>query len=247
MINFQLGAFVPSPASPSPETSVNNGVPRQVQIFGRLPNGKIAAVACDQYGNLAISGGTGGAINTVDLLGNDQAVPVMIYGALPSGEMVAVAVDSFGDLCATVGSGGGNAGTTVDIPVYTMATPVQIFAREPNSGRLIAIPLTTNNYLYDSVHPGTTPALSNPVDVTQNQYPTPVILCGRTPSGHIVAVSLDSAGRLCISGSGSSGSINTVDVFDNGECRLVQIYGRNPNTNVLQSVPLDSNGNLQLS
>jgi len=68
-----------------------------------------------------------------------------------------------------------------------------------------------------------------------------------TPGGHIDAVSLDSAGRLRIAGSGCSGSTNPVDVYDNGKCHLVQIYGRNLNTNVLQSIPLDANGNLRLT
>jgi hypothetical protein len=238
------GSFEMSPSL------IDNGVPTQVQIFGRISSGplvgKIAAVACDANGNLAISGGTGGAINSVDLLGNGVATPCMIYGAMPNGKRVAVAVDAFGNLCAaTVGTGGGNPNTIVDLEsqAFAQTTPVQIFARAPN-GLLIAVPINTSNALYNSVHPGTTP--TSLVDTTANGVPTPVILCGRTPSGAIVAVSLDSAGRLCISGSGSSGSKNVVDVYPNGDCRLVEIFGRNLGGR-LQSVVLDVNGNLALS
>jgi deoxycytidylate deaminase len=198
----------------SPGSTINNGVPRPVQIFGRIASGpyagEIAAVACDEYGNLAISGGSGGAINTVDLLGNDIATPCMIYGALPTGQIVAVGVDSEGNLCATVGSGGGDPNTIVDSEqaAQMQASPVQIFARDFTSGNVIAVPLTSSNALYDSVNPGTTPATT--VDQVKNGVPTPVILCGRTPSGDIVAVSLDSSGRLCISGSGSSRIVKSV-------------------------------------
>ena len=103
----------------------------------------------------------------------------MIYGFMPHSEMVVISLDGYGNLCATTGSGGGNASTIIDTPEYTMPNPVQVFAREPTSGKRMAIPLTANNYLYDSMNPGTIAARSNPVDVKQTQDPTPVILCGR--------------------------------------------------------------------
>jgi len=83
--------------------------------------------------------------NTVDLLGNKIATPVMIYGFMPHSEMVVISSDGYGNFCATTGSGGGNASTIIDTPEYTMPNPVQMFAREPTSGKRMAIPLTANN------------------------------------------------------------------------------------------------------
>jgi hypothetical protein len=81
--------------------------------------------------------------------------------------------------------------------------------------------------------------------------PRPVILVGRINSGPnagaIVAVSLTSAGALCLSGEGSSGSVNVVDVYDNQEAMGIVLFGRNPSTQRLQSVPLDLNANLQFN
>lgn len=235
---ISLGSVQTAPAT---TTSAPSSGLVPVQIFGRLPNGQIAAVSVDTYGNLAISGGTGGALNTVDVLGNGQATPAMVYGVTPSGKLVAVAVDANGNLCATVGSGGGNPNTTVDISAYTTPTPVQVVGREPTSGKFYAVPLNGSDALYDSVHPGTTTSLSTPGSV-----PRPIVLCGRAPNGSIVAVALDASGRLCISGSGSSGSVNTVDVFKNGAPLAIQLFGVNA-SGQLAAVPLDANGNLQLS
>jgi hypothetical protein len=226
----------------TPGSAPSSGL-QSVQFFGRLPNGQIAAVAVDTHGNLAISGGTGGAINTVDVLGNGQATPAMLYGATPSRKVVAVAVDANGNLCATVGTGGGNPNTTVDIAAYAVPTPVQVVGREPISGTLYAVPLNASNALFNSVNPGSTPTASLAAPLAK---PRKLILCGRTPSGQIVAVALDASGRLCISGSGSSGSVNVVDVYKNGQPLGIQIFGINASGS-LQAVPLDANGNLSLS
>ena len=74
-----------------------------------------------------------------------------------------------------------------------------------------------------------------------------MLLCGRTPSGECVAVSLDATGALCVSGSGNSGTTNTLDVYENGQCEPITIVGRNVSTGLLGYVPLDESGNLSLN
>ena len=217
---------------------------QSVQLYGRLANGSIIAVSIDINGNLAVSGGTGGAINSVDVLKNGVATPAMVYGVTSAGKLVAVAVDANGNLCcANVGAGGGNSSTTVDIAKYATPTPVQAVGREPISGKLYAVPLNASNSLYDSAHPGATPTSSLTVP---GVAPRPVQLCGRAPNGKIIAVALDTSGRLCISGSGQSGSANAVDAFKNGVPLAIQLFGIN-SAGKLQPVPLDANGNLELS
>jgi hypothetical protein len=197
-------------ANVGPSTSIATApaLPRKNQLFGRISSGahagEICAVACDADGNISISGGGGGSINSIDLLSNDVALPCTIYGVLPSSlKTVATAVDANGNLCATVGSGGGNPISVIGAQQFAgEAHPVQIFARVgsgPTEGNIIAVPISSSGGLGNSVNKlATTP---NDVDVSTNEVPTPVVLVGRTPSGKLVAVSLTAAGELCISGS----------------------------------------------
>lgn len=264
MVNFNLGAFIPFPAAPTPFTTVDNQVPVAVQLFGRIssgPNaGMIAAVnATDEAGNIAVSGGTTATLSSVDVLEDiRQAVPVMLCGYSPAlGEVIACSVDSNGNLITTIGGATGNNPATVDVPDLwsTPPTPVTIFVRTP-SEKLVAAPISsTYNALGNSINTLPATAASSGVDLiaqtAQPQQPTPVILVGRIQSGvnkdAIVAVSLTSAGALCLSGSGTSGSTNVVDVFDQGEAKFVVAYGRNPSTGKLQSIGLNSGGALQLN
>jgi hypothetical protein len=239
--------------------------PIPVQVFGQISSGanagKIAAVATDSNGNLAISGGSGGSVNTIDVLGAiADGVPCMIYGnpstnATEPGStaLVAVAVDQFGNILASIGSGGGNTSTTVDTPKAssTGVTFVQVFGRDP-AGNVVGVPASSTGALGDTINP-----ISNvPITITDerstaNQFPVPVILCGRVASGPnagaIVAVALDATGALCVSGSsGSSSTPNQVQTFNNGECALIQLYGRN-SSGQLVSVPLTTAGSVLLN
>jgi hypothetical protein len=108
---------------------------------------------------------------------------------------------------------------------------------------LIAVGLNAANSLGNSIDGAST---ANVVDVATNITPQPVILCGRTPSGRIVAVALTSTGELCITGAGGS-STNSVDTYGNSTFKTIQLFGRNASTGVLQSLSLDANGNLELA
>jgi hypothetical protein len=253
-----------SGAGPSAVLSPAYG-PRPVQIFGQISSGanvgEIAAVAVDANGNLAISGGSGGSVNTVDILGSiADAIPCMIYGAYTgstspgSAALVAVAVDNYGNILASIGTGGGNTGTTIDTPTAcdTGVTPVQVFGRDP-AGTIVGVPASSAGALGDTINPITNvPITATDERTTENQLPIPILLCGRIAPGYanagaIVAVALDSTGALCISGSsGSSTTPSQVQTFDNGECALVQLYGRN-SSGQLVSVPLTGAGSLLLN
>jgi hypothetical protein len=252
--DFKFGDFIPDPPPTGPTTTFPNSV-RAVQLFGRIASGanagKIVAIAGDEAGNLAVSTGTAEAINSVDVLENGQAQPAMIYGQLSDGSLAAVACDSYAGLCATLGSGGGSISLvdsqTVD---YTNVTPCIVYVRTP-SGKRVAVPISSDGKLGNTQNALPATALSVNVDVIgltgQVGQPTPVILVARTPSGHLVAVSLDQYGRLLLAGSGSSANINEVDTYSNGVARPILIVGRNPNTGILESVGLDANANLELN
>jgi hypothetical protein len=235
-INFTATPIPPTPSGPS----LTYAAPQPVQIFGRLPNGKIAAVAVDANGNLAVSGGAGGSLNSVDVIGNGVATPAMIYGVLPSGAVAAVAVDANGNLCSS-GGGGGSLNNVDVLSNGGQARTVQIFGRAPN-GKLVAVGVTASGALCGNINDGSS---VNVVDVVPNGAPKPIMLCGRDPSGNIVAVALDATGALCITGAGGS-SINSVDQYQNGAPMAIMICGRNP-SGVIVAVPLDASGNLSLS
>jgi hypothetical protein len=241
--------------------------PVPVQVFGRVSSGvnigAIAAVAVDSNGNLQISGGSSGTISSIDVLGSlADAVPVMIYGnpstnATEPGStaLVAVAVDNFGNLLCSIGTGGGSPNTTIDTPTACDCgvTPVQIFGRIPASGLVVGVPASSSGSLGDSTNPITNvPITTIDERSTANQFPIPVVLCGRiaagyTNAGAIVMVSLDPTGCLCVAGSsGSSTTPSAVLTLENGECSLVQLYQRN-SSGQLVSVPLTTAGSLLLN
>jgi hypothetical protein len=168
--------------------------------------------------------------------------------------LVAVAVDQFGNILASIGAGGGNTSTTVDTPKEssTGVTFVQVFGRDP-AGNVVGVPASSTGALGDTINPITNvPITTTDERSTENQFPIPVILCGRIAPGYanagaIVAVALDSTGALCISGSsGSSTTPTQVQTFENGECALIQLYGRN-SSGQLVSVPLNTAGSLLLN
>jgi hypothetical protein len=245
--------------------------PRPVQIFGVISSGanagKVCAVATDAYGNLAISGGSGGSVNSIDVLGSvADAIPCMIYGNYSgatepgSTALVAVAVDQYGNILANIGTGGGNTGTPVDKPTScdTGVTPVQVFGRDP-SGFIIGVPASASNgALGDTINPITavSPGFGGIDELTtESELPVPVILCGRIAPGYanagaIVACALDSTGALCVSGSSaSSATPSAVVTFENGQCAMIQLYGRYVSgaLSALISVPLTSAGSLLLN
>jgi hypothetical protein len=261
-------AFIPASATGGPSAPITpTYVPRRIQLFGIISSGanagKVCAVACDSNGNLALSGGSGGVINTIDVLGLPaDAVPAMIYGAASgssivpgSTALVAVAVDQYGNILASRGTGGGSPGTTVDTPSAcdTNSTPVQIFARAPN-GNVIGVPVSSAGALGNTLNPITNVPVTQ-IDQAQAEnspLPLPVLLCGRIASGYpnageIVGAQLDSTGALCVSGSsGASTAPTQVTTFNNGECMLLQLYGRT-SAGQMVSVPLTSAGSLLLN